>query len=158
MRREFALPADVPAIVMTEEVAHPLERVWTARFEPLYVANWWRPDGYVNPVVELDAVTGGGWRISQRDPEGNEFSFYGVFIEVVPLERTEQSFTSELFADIPTRLTTEFHRSQAGTVVVTTHVYPSDEIRRGAIALGTIERMAESSDRFGELLNQLGSR
>ena len=158
MRREFALPAEIAAIVMTEEVAHPIERVWTARFEPLYVANWWRPLGYVNPIVELDVVTGGAWRISQRDPEGNEFAFYGAFSEVIPLERTVQSFTSELFADIPTRLTTEFHRVPSGTVVVTTHVYPSDEIRAGALALGTMERMAESSDRFDALLGQLGSR
>ena len=55
------------------------------------------PKGDANPIVEIDAVQGGHWRISQRDPEGNEFSFYGVFTEVVPLVRTVQSYISGSF-------------------------------------------------------------
>ncbi len=158
MRREFSLPPDVPAIVMTEEFTYPLERAWTVRFEPLYVANWWRPRGYTNPIVEIDPVKGGAWRIAQRDPEGNEFSFYGVFDEVVPLVRTVQTFVSELFPDLPTTLTTEFSRTQAGTQVVTTHLYPSHDVRKGAVGLGTMERMAESSQRYDVLLAQLAAR
>ena len=158
MRRGFSLPAEQPAIIMREGIHHPLERAWNVRFEALYVADWWRPQGYVNPIVEIDPVQGGHWRISQRDPEGNEFNFYGVFTEVLPLVRTVQSFTSELFPELPTVLTTEFHATPAGTVVVSTHVYPDDVTRTGALRLGVIERMSESSDRYEELLSQLGSR
>ena len=67
------------------------------------MAQWWRPNGYVNPIVEIDPVQGGHWRISQRDPEGNEFSFYGVFTEVVPHVRTVQTYISELFPRAPDR-------------------------------------------------------
>jgi uncharacterized protein YndB with AHSA1/START domain len=158
MRREFSLPAELPAIVMREAFAHSVERAWNVRFEALYVAQWWRPNGYVNPIVEIDAVPGGHWRISQRDPEGNEFSFYGVFTEVVPLVRTVQTYISELFPDLPTVLTTEFHATPAGSVVVTTHVYPDEVTRTGALRLGVIERMSESSDRYDELLTQLEAR
>lgn len=158
MNREFALPGEAPAIVMTERVTAPVERAWTARFEALYVAQWWRPGGYGNPVVEIDAVEGGHWRVSQRDPEGNEFTFYGVFEDVVPLKRAVQTYVSELFPDFPTVLTTEFRETNTGTVVVTTHVFPSDFVRSGALRLGILERMAESSDRYGRLLTQLASR
>jgi len=158
MRREFSLPAESPAIIMREGIRYSVERAWNVRFEALYVAQWWRPKGYVNPIVEIDAVQGGHWRISQRDPEGNEFSFYGVFTEVVPLVRTVQSYISELFPELPTVLTTEFHATPAGTVVVSTHVYPDEVTRTGALHLGVIERMSESSDRYEELLSQLGSR
>lgn len=158
MRREFSLPAELPAIIMREWVAHPVQRAWTARYEALYVAQWWRPQGYVNPIVEINPVTNGHWRITQRDPEGNEFSFYGVFTEVVPLVRAVQSFISELFPELPTVLTTEFHETALGTAVVSTHVYPDEVTRTGALRLGVLERMAESSDRYGKLLSQLGSR
>lgn len=158
MRREFSLPAERPAIIMREAILHPIERAWNVRFEALYVAQWWRPRGYVNPIVEIDAVEGGHWRIAQRDPEGNEFSFYGIFTEVVPLVRTVQSYTSELFPELPTVLTTEFRETPAGTVVVSTHDYPDDVTRTGALRLGVIERMSESSDRYEELLSQLRAR
>ncbi|NYI40057.1 SRPBCC domain-containing protein [Demequina lutea] len=157
MRREFSLPAESPAIIMREAILHSVERAWTVRFEALYVAQWWRPKGYINPIVEIDPIQGGHWRISQRDPEGNEFSFYGVFTEVVPLVRTVQSYTSELFPELPTVLTTEFHATPEGTVVVSTHMYPDDVTRTGALRLGVIERMSESSDRYEELLSQLRS-
>jgi uncharacterized protein YndB with AHSA1/START domain len=158
MRREFSLPAELPAIVMREAIRHTVERAWIVRYEALYVAQWWRPRGYVNPIVEIDAVQNGHWRISQRDPEGNEFSFYGVFTEVVPLVRTVQSYIVELFPELPTVLTTEFHATPGGTVVVSTHMYPDDVTRTGALGLGVIERMSESSDRYEDLLSQLGSR
>jgi len=158
MKREFALPADIPAIVMSEYLGHPLEKAWTVRFEALYVGQWWRPQGYVNPIVEINPVKDGHWRISQRDPEGNEFSFYGTFTEVIPLRRTVQVFISELFPDVPTVLTTDFHRIPQGTLVVSTHLYPDDHARTGALHLGTIERMAESSDRYDELLASIASR
>jgi len=158
MKREFALPYGVPAIVMTERLRHPTQKAWTARYEALYVAQWWRPRGYVNPVVEIDPVEGGHWRISQRDPEGNEFAFYGVFTEVVPLSRTVQTYVSELFPAVPTVLTTEFHELPSGTSVVSTHLYPDDEARTGALHLGIIERMSESSDRYEKLLSGLAAR
>ena len=158
MRREFVLPEDRPVIVMTEEVVAPLARTWVARYEPLYVAQWWRPRGYVNPIVEVDLVQGGRWRVVQRDPEGNEFAFYGQFTEVETHRHTVQTFVSELFPTIVTELTTEFMATEAGIRIVTTHDLGSDHFRRGYIRLGGVERMAEQSDHFGRLLRQLRSR
>ena len=44
---------------MTEEFSTPIEKAWTARFEPLYMAQRWRPIGYVDRMVEVDRVPGG---------------------------------------------------------------------------------------------------
>jgi uncharacterized protein YndB with AHSA1/START domain len=158
MRRMFALPEEHPQIVMTEEVPAPIERAWVARFEPLYLAQWWRPRGYVNPIVEVDLAPGGRWRISQRDPQGNEFAFYGRFEVVEEPQIAVQSFTSELFPDVPSTLTTEFVSSSDGTVVTTTHEGPSMAWRRGYLRLGGLERMSESSDHYGRLLSQIKPR
>ncbi len=158
MKREFALPGDIPAIIMTEFVGHPLARAWNVRFEALYVAEWSRPRGYTNPIVEINPVEGGHWLITQRDPEGNEFSFYGVFTKVVPLTRTVQTYVSELFPDLPTVLTTDFRAIPHGTSVVTTHMFPDERTRTGALNLGVLERMSEASDRYDKLLSHLGTR
>jgi hypothetical protein len=64
MRREFSLPAELPAIVMRKAIRHAVERAWTAGFEALYLAQCWGPKGHVNLIVEIDAVQGGHWRIS----------------------------------------------------------------------------------------------
>jgi uncharacterized protein YndB with AHSA1/START domain len=158
MRREFALPQERPQIVMTEEVSAPIDKAWNVRFEPLYVAQWWRPIGYVNPIVECDLVPGGRWRVSQRDPQGNEFAFYGSFETVEQPHLAVQTFRSELFPDLDTTLTTEFHSRAHGTTIVTTHELPDMRSRRGYLRLGGLERMSESSHHYGLLLSQLKPR
>ncbi|MCB2411391.1 SRPBCC domain-containing protein [Demequina sp. TTPB684] len=158
MRREFALPEERPQIVMTEEVSAPIDKAWTVRFEPLYLAQWWRPNGYVNPIVEVDLVPGGRWRISQRDPEGNEFSFYGAFTAVDEPRVAVQSFRTELFPTLESTMTTEFTSHPRGTTIVTTHELPDANWLRGYLRLGALERMAESSEHYGHLLAHLRPR
>lgn len=158
MRREFALPEERPQIVMIEHVAAPIERAWVVRFEPLYVAQWSRPRGYVNPIVEVDLVPGGRWRIGQRDPQGNEFAFYGRFETVDEPRLAVQTFTSELFPHVPSTLTTEFAANPTGTTITTTHETEDRFWLRGYLSTGALERMSESSDRYVRLLAQLQTR
>lgn len=158
MRREFALPEERPQIVMIEHVAAPIDRAWVVRFEPLYIAQWWRPRGYVNPIVEVDLVPGGRWRIGQRDPQGNEFAFYGRFETVEEPRVAVQTFTSELFPHVPSTLTTEFAADSTGTTVTTTHETEDRTWLLGYLRMGALERMSESSDRYGRLLAQLKAR
>lgn len=158
MRREFVLPEEPPVIIMIEEVPYPVERCWTARFEPLYLGQWWKPVGYSNPIVELDLEVGGRWRIGQRDPEGNEVMFYGVFEQVEPLRRTVQTLIAELFPELVTRIATDFSAIPGGTRIVSTHDLQREEVRQGYLRLGALERMAETSQNYDGLLAQLTQR
>jgi uncharacterized protein YndB with AHSA1/START domain len=155
MRRTFSLPEGRSVIEMTEVVQAPLERAWIARYEPLYVAQWWMPMGYSNPIVELDVAPGGRWRVVQRDPDGNEFAFYGTYSAVEPQLRTVQSFVSELFPDVTTHITTEFSEVPRGTQIVTTHAFAEEFQRRGYVSMGGVERMAEASMLYDRLLKKL---
>ncbi len=157
MRRTFSLPDDRSFIEMTEVVAAPLERAWVVRYEPLYVAQWWMPMGYTNPIVEIDLVPEGRWRTVQRDPDGNEFAFYGQFTVVEPMVRTVQTFVSELFPDVLTFITTEFSEVPRGTQIVTQHAFPAMLQRRGYQRMGGIERMAEASTLYDRLLGKLNT-
>jgi uncharacterized protein YndB with AHSA1/START domain len=155
MRRTFALPDERSIIETTEVVASPREQAWVARFEPLYVAQWSMPMGYSNPIVEVDLVEGGRWRLVQRDPEGNEFAFYGQFLTVEPSERTVQTFVSELFPEVTSHVTTEFADHSRGTRIVTTHAFAEERERRGFVRMGGVERMAEASILYDRLLHKL---
>ncbi len=158
MRRSFALPEERSIIEMTEVVTAPLEQAWVARFEPLYVAQWSMPLGYSNPIVDIDLIEGGRWRVVQRDPEGNEFAFYGQFSTVEPMSLTVQSYVSELFPEITSHITTEFFEHFNGTRIVTTHAFAEEWHRRGYVRMGGVERMAEASVQYDRLLHKLAGK
>jgi len=155
MRRTFSFPEDRTIIEMTEWVEAPRERAWTARYEPLYVAQWWMPLGYSNPIVEMEVTEGGRWRIVQRDPEGNEYAFYGTYLTVEQHVRTVHTAISEIFPEVTTHITTEFSDIPNGTQIVTTLAFAGENERRGYLNLGGAERLAEASTQYDRLLGKL---
>ena len=91
---------DAPArLIVTELMPYPLSRVWLAETEGLYVKQWWAPSGYANDEVDITTVEGGAWRILQRDPEGNQFSFYGKVESSEHEEKLVISLVSEVWPD-----------------------------------------------------------
>lgn len=59
-------------------------KMWT---DAKYVADWWGPGVFTNPVCEIDARVGGKWHIVMRGPDGTDYPGGGVYREVVPPER-----------------------------------------------------------------------
>jgi uncharacterized protein YndB with AHSA1/START domain len=59
-------------------------RMWT---DPEHVAQWWGPNGFTNPVCELDVRPGGSIRIVMRAPDGTEYPMTGVFQEIAEPDR-----------------------------------------------------------------------
>ena len=58
--------------------------MWT---DPKHVAVWWGPKVFTNPVCEMDVRPGGKFRIVMRAPDGAEYPYTGIYLEVVPPER-----------------------------------------------------------------------
>jgi uncharacterized protein YndB with AHSA1/START domain len=59
-------------------------KVWT---DPRHLAQWWGPNGFTNPVCEIDARPGGMIRIHMRGPDGTVYPMTGEYREVVAPER-----------------------------------------------------------------------
>src|SRR3977135_4411964 len=55
-------------------------KMWT---DPKYMAQWWGPHGFTNPVCELDARVGGAILIHMRAPDGTVHPMTGTFREIV---------------------------------------------------------------------------
>lgn len=144
-----------PRLIVTERMPYPIDKVWLVHTEALYLKEWWAPKGYENTWAEIDPKVGGTWRVVQRDPEGNSFSFYGHFDEVVRPRRLVQTRTSEFFPEAPTQVTTEFTEIPGGTQIVTTVVFASDVYLQGYLNLGGVERIRGASERLGALLSEM---
>ena len=144
-----------PVLTVTEVMPYPLAKVWTAQTEGLYVKQWWAPAAYENVEVDLTLTPGGSWRVVQRDPEGNQYGFYGKVDRVEPERLFAVSLVSELYPDSEILLTQDFAASAAGTVVASTYAFDSQNALNTYLALGGIERLRGASQRLDALLAQL---
>ncbi|HEY3741256.1 MAG TPA: SRPBCC domain-containing protein, partial [Bryobacteraceae bacterium] len=74
-------------IVFKRVIDAPRDLVFAAWTDPKHLAEWWGPEGFTNPVCEVDARSGGRILIQMRSPEGFEYPMHGSFTEIVEPER-----------------------------------------------------------------------
>src|SRR5207247_8270998 len=82
-------------ILITREFDAPRELVFKACTDPKLIPQWWGPRYLSTEVDKMDVRPGGQWRFLNRDAEGNEYAFHGVYHEVLAPERIIDSFKSE---------------------------------------------------------------
>ncbi len=73
----------------------PPERVFAACVEAEKLAEWWGPDGFTSPRVQLDVREGGQYRITMQPPEGQPFHLRGEFREIEAPRRLVYTFVWE---------------------------------------------------------------
>jgi uncharacterized protein YndB with AHSA1/START domain len=78
---------DEPIVVMSRTFDAPRDLVWRVFTDPKHVAIWYGGHGFSSPTCEMDVRPGGSWRHVMRTPDGTEYSFEFVFIEVVAPEK-----------------------------------------------------------------------
>lgn len=74
-------------LVLTRIFDAPRSLVWKAWTDPKHVAQWWGPQGFTNPVCELDVRPGGAIRIDMRAPDGTVYPMTGIYREIVKPDR-----------------------------------------------------------------------
>ncbi|MDP2343590.1 MAG: SRPBCC family protein [Deltaproteobacteria bacterium] len=77
-------PLDEREVVITRILNAPRDRVFQAWTDGVLMKQWWGPNGFTNPVCDLDVRPGGEYRIVMRSPDGIEYPLKGVYTEVVP--------------------------------------------------------------------------
>lgn len=85
--RISAAPGSEWDLVITRVFDAPRELVFRAWTDREQVAQWWGPNGFTNPVCEIDVRVGGAIRIHMRAPNGVVYPMTGVFEEIVEPER-----------------------------------------------------------------------
>jgi uncharacterized protein YndB with AHSA1/START domain len=81
-------------LTFTRVLDAPRDMVFRAWTDPEQLARWWGPNGFTNPICELDVRPGGAIRIDMLGPDGRYFFMGGKYQEIVPPERLVFTITA----------------------------------------------------------------
>lgn len=145
-------------IVVTRVFDAPRDLVFKTYLDPELRSEWWGPSYLTTQVERIEGRPGGSWRIVQRDPEGNEYAFHGVYHDVVPPERIVETFEWEGMPGHVTLNTATLEDYGGKTKLTNRVVFQSVEDRDGMLESGMHDGMSEGFERFEEILRRLQKR
>ena len=138
-------------ILITRSFDAPRERVFKAFTDPEAVTQWWGLRGSKTEVDELEARPGGRWRFVERDGNGGEDAFHGVYHDVAP-ERIVYTFEYEGMPGHVLLETITFEERDGRTLMIDSSVFQSVADRDGMLQSGMESGAAESMDQLDEYL------
>ncbi len=142
-------------IIMTRVFDAPRELVFKACTDPKHIPQWWGPKYLTTTVDKMEVRPGGLWRFVQRDADGNEYAFHGVYHDSVSPEWVVYTFEWEGMPGHVLMETVTFEEQDGKTKLTDKSVFQSVEDRDGMLQSGMEEGAAETWDRLDELLKEL---
>jgi uncharacterized protein YndB with AHSA1/START domain len=145
-------------ILITREFDAPRELLFKAYTDPQLIPQWWGPRNLSTEVDKLDLRPGGQWRFLNRDAQGNEYGFHGVYHEVLAPERIIDTFE---FEGLPekghvTLETMKLEELPGGrTRLIAQSVFQSVADRDGMLQSGMEAGVHDTYDRLAELLKKM---
>jgi len=133
----------------------PRALVFRAYTDPALIPQWWGPRMYSTIVDKLEARPGGLWRFLNRDAEGTEYAFHGVYHEVAAPERLVATFEFEGAPGHVSLETMTLEENNGRTTLTNTSVFQSVADRDAMLSAGMEEGASETMDRLAELLTHL---
>jgi len=140
---------------ITREFDAPRGLVFKAFVDPELYVQWLGPRKLTMNLETFEPRSGGSWRYTNKDEDGNEYGFHGVFHEVTPPEKLIDTFefeglpeTGHVILETATFETLPGNRTR----FVTHNVFLSVADRDGMLQSGMEEGINESFDRLDELL------
>jgi uncharacterized protein YndB with AHSA1/START domain len=142
-------------IVMTREFNAPRDLVFRAFTDPALVVQWWGSDMATTTIDEMDVRMGGIWRYVERDAEGNEYAFRGVYHQIAAPERLVYTFEWEGMPGHILMETISLSEQDGKTLVTDSSVFQSVTDRDGMLQSGMEEGATASWNRLEALLTTL---
>lgn len=142
-------------LYIIREFDAPRELVFRAHTDPQIYARWLGPRDLTTDLATFEPVSGGRWRFIQKDKDGNEFGFHGVYHDVTAPERIIGTFEFEGLPEAGHVIleTTTFEALPRNRTRITTQsVYRSVEDRDGMIAAGMESGVVDGFERLDEIL------
>ena len=144
-------------LFITREFDAPRELVFQAHTDPNLFVQWLGPRGLTTTLEIFEPVSGGRWRFTQKDKDGNEYGFHGVFHEVSP-ERMIQTFEFEGLPESG-HVTLETMTLEAlpdgRTRLMAQSVFQSVSDRDGMVQSGMESGVNEGYERLVEILGKM---
>lgn len=141
------------AFTMSRVFDAPRELVWKACTDPDLIPQWWGPRYLTTIVDKMELKVGGVWRYIQKDAEGNEYAFNGVYKVIEPPERLAYTFEFEPMAGHISTDTITLEELPDGKTKITTRTsFDTLEDLEGMLQSGMEDGAVETWDRLEELL------
>ena len=144
------------AIAIDREFDAPVDKVFRAMTDPELIARWIGPKYLTNVEVTNNAQHGGTWTLVQRDPDGNEYGFRGVFHGEQTPELSMRTFE---WLGLPGHVSFETLRLEdlgnGRTRAHSVSVFTSTEDRDGMASSGMDKGVREGYERLDEVLESL---
>lgn len=151
---EFRAPPNTPQVFIRRTIHAPREIVFRTVIDPLQIPDWWGPDRFTTQVINMIVMRGGTWRFLQRDKDGKEYGFHGVYHDVVIPERLVYTSEYEGMPGHVTLYTDTFEEQEGKTIINTMVTFSSVEDRDQMVKW----EMEEGSNAMTHRLNQLLER
>lgn len=103
----------------------------------------------------MEPRAGGRWRFINRNDQGEEFGFHGVYHDVVAPERVVQTTEFEGYPGSVGLETAMFEEHGGKTLMVAVSLAPSVEARDAIVASGMEGGARETYDRLDEVIQGL---
>ena len=147
---KVTLPA-ADQILIERTFAAPPHLVWRAVTEPDLVRQWWTGGRGEMTECEIDLRVGGSWRYAMRPEGGEEFAFYGEFLQIVPNEKVVQTETFAPFPDDASTNTMTLIEQDGATLLRTLVQHQTAQARDMHINSGMESGMQDSFDRLEQV-------
>src|SRR5947209_6297459 len=145
-------------VVITREFDAPRDLVFKAVTDPKLIPQWWGPRYLTTEVDKMDVRPGGQWRFINRNAEGNEFGFHGVYHEILAPERIIDTFEFEGLPETGhvALETMKLEELPGGrTRLITQSVFQTVADRDGMLQSGMEGGLKETYERLEELLKMM---
>jgi uncharacterized protein YndB with AHSA1/START domain len=142
-------------IRVTREFNAPRELVYRALTDPALVAQWWGLKSTTTVVDQMEAKPGGTWRYIERDTDGSEYAFHGVYHDLTAPERIIYTFEFEGMPGHVLMTTTTLEEQDGSTTMTESSVFQTVADRDGMLQSGMEEGTAQSLDSLEALLQTL---
>ena len=142
-------------LITTRIFDAPRQLVFQAYTDRKLIPHWWGLRRYATIVDKQDAKPGGLWRFINRDDEGNEYAFHGVYHDVAAPGRIVDTFEFEGMPGHVSLETCILEEIDGRTRITGRTVFQSVEDRDGMLNSGMEEGLIETFDRLAELLENL---
>ncbi len=144
------------SITMSRVFNAPRELVFKIITSPEYVPQWWGPRQYTTTVDSMEVRDGGKWRYIQRNQDGQEFAFHGIYHSINSPERIVDTFE---FEGMPGHVLMETLTLEAltgdRTLLTVTSVFQSVNDSDSMLNSGMEQGASEAYDRLAELLAKM---
>ncbi|WP_433379760.1 SRPBCC family protein [Actinoplanes sp. CA-142083] len=120
-------------IVIFRVIDAPRELVFEAFTEVRHLARWWGPEGFSTTTRSFEFRVGGVWDFVMHGPDGNDYSEWITWTEIVSPERIallhgEHRDDPDAFESVLT-----FEPGGATTRIVMRTVFPTQQLRDQAV-------------------------